>query len=95
MNPLTVTLTPRPNILINAPASTDPTADVKPQLWDVGKAAPLFDLSNVRFFSTEIFILRDPTLDPDSIMGRETPVSVLEPQRQSASVARRDGNSAG
>jgi hypothetical protein len=94
-NPLAVTFAPRPNILIHAPASTDQTAEVKPQVWDVGKAAPLFDLSNVRFFSTEILIVLDPSLDPGRSMGRGTPVAVLEPQRQSGSVAKRDGNSAG
>ncbi len=70
-NALTIATAPRPALFIRGPMSPDLKAQAMPQLWDVGKAAPLIDLSGLRIFSPEIRIAPDTTIDPSQIRGHQ------------------------
>ena len=66
MNAMTEALMPSPNVFIRASASSNQQADVEPnaaedRALDVGKAAPLLDMSGVRIWTPDIRVVLNTT----------------------------------
>jgi hypothetical protein len=92
MSAVTAPLIPRPRVILRAPAQTGQQAGGAMELWDVGQAAPLVDMRNLRIFSPEFHLVLDPTIYSGSITERATPAAFRDTERQPGWVAERDGN---
>src|SRR4051812_35682316 len=80
-NALMIGTAPRPALLVRSPASPDRDGVSELQILDVGKAAPLIDLSGLRIFSIEIRMAPDSSLDPgpNRVPARRTGFPNTEP----------------
>jgi len=102
MNAMTEALMPSPNVFIRASASSNQQADVEPnaaedRALDVGKAAPLLDMSGVRIWTPDIRVVLNTTWAPAFYCGDTTGGTggataggSFDTERQPGSVAEHD-----
>jgi len=62
MGALTATLMPKSRVFVRTLPPPGEQAGGTMELWDVGQAAPLFDMRNLRVFSPEFHLVVDPTI---------------------------------